>query len=228
MQALSCTSAVVLVAICGLLLRSHALVSGARSPNFDSSDPDVESSSVSSELFPIIVLLIALLTVPTVTVIILAIRSNSRFKKLAEELKKLAEEAKQKASELKTQAKITKRRVTHAFLGKEDDSFSREQRRISQSSAAPRDVAIQLSSDVSFSVYTSTFQSVPSAAHAASSVIGHPLNAISLHSSNPAAQNDSSTQGESVEFETEFHFCDFETPGTTNATYDRQGLGNGS
>ena len=221
MQALSCTSAVVLVAICGLLLRSHALVSGARSPNFDSSDPDVESSSVSSELFPIIVLLIALLTVPTVTVIILAIRSNSRFKKLAEE-------AKQKALELKTQAKITKRRVTHAFLGKEDDSFSREQRRISQSSAAPRDVAIQLSSDASFSVYTSTFQSVPSAAHAASSVIGHPLNAISLHSSNPAAQNDSSTQGESVEFETEFHFCDFETPGTTNATYDRQGLGNGS
>jgi hypothetical protein len=221
MQALSCTSAVVLVAICGLLLRSHALVSGARSPNFDSSDPDIESSSVSSELFPIIVLLIALLTVPTITAIILAIRSNSKFKKLAEE-------AKQKALELKAHAKITKRRVTHAFLGKEDASFSREQRRISQSSAAPREVAIQLSPDASSSLHTSTFQSVSSAAHAASPVLGHPLNAISLHSSNPAAQNDSSTQGESVEFETEFHFCDFEAPATTDATYDRRSLGNGS
>jgi hypothetical protein len=202
MQVLSCTSAVVLVAVCGLLLRSHALVSGARSPNFEASDPDIESSTVSSELFPIIVLIIVLLTVPTITAIILKIRFNIKFKE-------------RKAKGTKAPSKKNERQRS---LSQEDDSSSSEQRRELQSNALPRELAIQLSLDSSSSVDPSTFQSAPSAAHAASSVLDRPLNSMSSHSSAPEAQHDSFTQGECLDLETDFHFCDFETKGTSGAT----------
>lgn len=203
MQVLSCTSAVVLVAICGLLLRSHALVSGARSPNFEASDPDIESSTVSSELLPIIVLIIVLLTLPAITAVILTIRSNLKFKKL---------------KELKAQSKTTQRHMSHASLSEEDNSSSSEQLRGLQSIALPRDLAIQLSLDSSSSVDPSSYQYVPSAAHAASSALDRPLNSVLSHSSIPEAQRDSYTQGECLELETDFHFCDFETNGTSGAT----------
>jgi hypothetical protein len=72
MQLLSSFSACALVAICGLLLRSQSLLSAARSPNFEPLDPSKESSNVSAELLPIIVLLITLLAAPAVLAIILA------------------------------------------------------------------------------------------------------------------------------------------------------------
>ena len=79
MQVLSCSSAGVLVAISGLLLRSQALISGARSPNFETKDPSVESSDVSPELAPIIVLLIMLLSAPAIIAFLLG--PMSRFKR---------------------------------------------------------------------------------------------------------------------------------------------------
>jgi hypothetical protein len=208
MQVLSCTSAAVLVAICGLLLRSLALVSGARSPNFEASDPNIESNSVSSELMPIIVLIAILLTVPAITALILVIFSHSKFKKLREG-------AKQKASELKKQAKITKKRMIHDFSSKEEDFFPCEHQRRLQSSVSPQEVAVQLSPDASSSVDISTVESIPFAAHSASLVPGRPLNAFSLHTSKPGARNDCSTQSECLEIETDFHFCDFEMTGTS-------------
>lgn len=80
MQVLSCSSACALVAICGLLLRSQSLVSAARSPNFEYADPSTESIDVSTELVPVIVLLIILLAAPSVLAIILAIFAHSKFK----------------------------------------------------------------------------------------------------------------------------------------------------
>jgi hypothetical protein len=79
MQVLSCSSAGALVAISGLLVRSQALVSGARSPNFEATNPSVESSHISTEILPVIILLIMLLMAPAIIAIILA--SKSRFKK---------------------------------------------------------------------------------------------------------------------------------------------------
>ncbi len=80
MQVLSCSSAGVLVAMCGLLLRSQTLISGARSPNFETSDPNIESSDISTELVPVIVLLIFLLAAPAIVAISLA--SKSKFRRL--------------------------------------------------------------------------------------------------------------------------------------------------
>ncbi len=76
MQILSCSSAGFLVAICGLLLRSQALISGARSPNFETKDPSIESKSLSSDLTVSIVFLIMLLAGPAIVTIILASKSK--------------------------------------------------------------------------------------------------------------------------------------------------------
>ena len=79
MQVLSCTSAGVLLAVCGLLLRSQALISGGRSPNFEVSDPSTESSGISQELNPIIVLLVILLSAPAILTIVLTILATSDY-----------------------------------------------------------------------------------------------------------------------------------------------------
>lgn len=76
MQILSCSSAGFLVAICGLLLRSQALISGARSPNFETKDPSIESKALSSDLTVSIVFLIMLLAGPAIVTIILASKSK--------------------------------------------------------------------------------------------------------------------------------------------------------
>lgn len=76
MQILSCSSAGFLVAICGLLLRDQALISGARSPNFETKDPSMESKTLSSDLTVSIVFLIMLLSGPAVVIIILASKSK--------------------------------------------------------------------------------------------------------------------------------------------------------
>jgi len=113
MQVLSCASAGVLVAVCGLLLRSQALISGARSPNFELSDPGSESNGVSQELFPIIVILIGLISAPALITIGLAIHANSKFKKAASAIE-------QKVNE----AALTMRRTSMNILGQEDNSQS--------------------------------------------------------------------------------------------------------
>jgi hypothetical protein len=82
MQVLSCSCAGCLVAICGLLLRSQTLVSAARSPNFETFDPGLESSDVSEELFPIIMLLIVFLAAPSMLTIYLLMRANTEFQSL--------------------------------------------------------------------------------------------------------------------------------------------------
>ena len=79
MQILSCCSAGFLVAICGLLLRSQALISGARSPNFDPKDPSSESRHLSDDLSAVIFFLVLFLSAPAIMTIILA--SNSKLKK---------------------------------------------------------------------------------------------------------------------------------------------------
>jgi hypothetical protein len=76
MQILSCSSAGFLVAICGLLLRDQALISGARSPNFETKDPSIESKTLSSDLTVSIVFLIMLLAGPAVVTVILASKSK--------------------------------------------------------------------------------------------------------------------------------------------------------
>lgn len=192
MQALSCTSAVVLVAICGLLLRSQALVSGARSPNFEPSDPDIESSSVSSELMPIIVLLSVLLAVPAIMAITLTIYSKKKFNKLAEDTKPKALEPKAQAS---------------AFLGEEDDSFSNEHRRRSQSDASPREVAIRLSPDTLF-LEGRTVQSFTSSAAGVTSSAPPARATLTLPLPDSGIQLDSSSHGECSDFDTDFHLSD--------------------
>jgi hypothetical protein len=113
MQVLSCASAGVLVAVCGLLLRSQSLISGARSPNFEISDPGSESNGVSQELIPIIVILIGLISAPAFITIGIAIHANSKFKKAA-----LAIE--QKTNE----AALSMRRASMNVLGQENNSQS--------------------------------------------------------------------------------------------------------
>jgi hypothetical protein len=110
MQVLSCASAGVLVAVCGLLLRSQSLVSGARSPNFEISDPGSESNGVSQELIPIIVILIGLVSTPALIAISLAIHANSKFKKAALAIEHRANEA-----------ALTMKRASISVLGQEDN-----------------------------------------------------------------------------------------------------------
>jgi hypothetical protein len=86
MQVLACASAGVLVAIAGVLLRSQVLLSSARSPNFDKKDPSVESDGISSDLLPIILLLIGLLAAPTAIAILFGIFAHSKFKKAAQQV----------------------------------------------------------------------------------------------------------------------------------------------
>lgn len=93
MQVLSCTSAVALVAICGLLLRSQALISAARSPNFEEGDPTKESDGISSDLFPIICMLILLLATPAVLSVLLAVLANSRVANTATEGSKITRDS---------------------------------------------------------------------------------------------------------------------------------------
>jgi hypothetical protein len=76
MQILSCSSAGFLVAICGLVLRDQALISGARSPNFETKDPSIESKTLSLDLTVSIVFLVLLLAGPAVVTIILASKSK--------------------------------------------------------------------------------------------------------------------------------------------------------
>ncbi len=93
MQVLSCTSAVALVAICGLLLRSQALISAARSPNFEKGDPARESDGISSDLFPIICMLMLLLATPAVLSVLLAVLANSRVANTATEGSKITRDS---------------------------------------------------------------------------------------------------------------------------------------
>jgi hypothetical protein len=87
-QILSCSCAGFLVLICGLTLRSLVLVSAARSPNFESTNPSTQSSGLSEELVPVVALLILLLTLPSVLAIILMVRQHvisKRFAKFIDE-----------------------------------------------------------------------------------------------------------------------------------------------
>ena len=110
MQVLSCTSAGVLLAVCGLLLRSQALISGGRSPNFEVSDPSTESRGISEELTPIIVLLVILLSAPAILTIVLTILANSQFKKATSGMEQKAKEA-----------ALTFRRASLTFLKQSDE-----------------------------------------------------------------------------------------------------------
>ncbi len=98
MQILSCSCAVVLVLICGLLLRSLVLISAARSPNFDTSNPSIERSSVSEELVPVVSLLIFLLTTPLILVIIMMLRQHLIAKKFAKSVDEASAKSKQMCS----------------------------------------------------------------------------------------------------------------------------------
>jgi hypothetical protein len=80
MQVISCSCAGCLVAICGLLLRSQALVSAARSPNFEAHDPGLENSNVSEEIFWIIIMLIIFLAAPSLLTAALLMRTKPWFK----------------------------------------------------------------------------------------------------------------------------------------------------
>ena len=98
MQILSCSCAVVLVLICGLLLRSLVLISAARSPNFDTSNPSIERSSVSEELVPVVTLMIFLLTTPLILVIIMIIRQHLIAKKFAKSVDEASAKSKRMSS----------------------------------------------------------------------------------------------------------------------------------
>jgi len=125
MQVLSCTCAGCLVAICGLLLRSQALVSAARSPNFEAYDPGLESSDVSDELLPIIIILVIFLAAPSFLAIFLMIRTNPEFDNFFRD----------KADKFKMFVPL---RLFHA------QSVS-----LAEKTASPHDVAIEFSPDAS-------------------------------------------------------------------------------
>lgn len=78
-QVLSCACAFCLLAIGGLLLRSQALLSASRSPNFKLSDPSTESDAISEELSPVIGLIIVMLISPAILAIIMQPRARSTF-----------------------------------------------------------------------------------------------------------------------------------------------------
>ena len=84
LQVLSCSCACLLVAISGLLLRSLVLVSAGRSPNFETADPNSESTELSKEIRPIIVLLITFLSCPLILTIFLLARTNPSVKSAAD------------------------------------------------------------------------------------------------------------------------------------------------
>jgi hypothetical protein len=87
LQVLACSSTLCLLAISGLLLRSHVLISAARSPNFMSSDPGLENDGPSNELSVIIGLLIFLLAAPAFVAIILLPSAQSAFRDIFAELR---------------------------------------------------------------------------------------------------------------------------------------------
>jgi hypothetical protein len=89
MQVLSCSSAFCLLAISGLLLRSQALISAARSPNYETSDPSAESTGISNDLNIVIALLVFLLVFPVFMVMILLPRAQSALRRAAALLSKL-------------------------------------------------------------------------------------------------------------------------------------------
>jgi hypothetical protein len=89
MRAFSCSSAFCLLAICGLLLRSQALISAARSPNYETSDPSAESTGISNELNIVIGLLVFLLVFPVFMVMILLPRAQSVLRRAVALLSKL-------------------------------------------------------------------------------------------------------------------------------------------
>jgi hypothetical protein len=76
MQVLSGSSAFCILAVCGLVLRSQALISAARSPNFAPSNPAVESSTLTLEMNAVIVLLVLFLATPAFLTMILMPRSQ--------------------------------------------------------------------------------------------------------------------------------------------------------
>ncbi len=94
-QILSCSCAGILVLICGLTLRSLVLLSAARSPNFDASNPGIQSSGVSEELVPVITLLIVLLTLPCVLAVILILRQHLISKRLEKSIDEASATSKQ-------------------------------------------------------------------------------------------------------------------------------------
>ncbi len=95
---LSSFSACALIAICGLLLRSQTLLSAARSPNFEPIDPSIESTSVSKELIPVVVLLIVFLASPGILAIILSIIIRFHSKKAERQISENANFKKEHAS----------------------------------------------------------------------------------------------------------------------------------
>jgi hypothetical protein len=80
MQVLSYSGTFCLLGICGLQLRSQSLISASRSPNFMTSDPSLESNSVSNEMNPVLGLLIFLLAVPAFLAIILQPSTQSALR----------------------------------------------------------------------------------------------------------------------------------------------------
>lgn len=94
-QILSCSCTGILVLICGLTMRSLVLISAARSPNFDATNPGTQSSGVSEELALVITLLIVLLTLPCVLAIILMSRQHLISKRVAKSINEASATSKQ-------------------------------------------------------------------------------------------------------------------------------------
>jgi hypothetical protein len=69
------------------------LISAARSPNFEKGDPSKESDGISSDLFPIICMLILLLATPAVLSVLLAVLANSRVANTATDGSKITRDS---------------------------------------------------------------------------------------------------------------------------------------
>ncbi len=120
-------------------------MSGARSPNFAAHDPGIESSEVSSEFMPIIVILIVLLAIPAVMAATLAVCSNLKLKKAAKQTK---QKPKTLAKDAHNQGSTVSRDHEGATLD-EEDSRSIDHERISHANALSQDIALQPASDAS-------------------------------------------------------------------------------
>jgi hypothetical protein len=130
MQVLSGSSAFCILAICGLLLRSQALISAARSPNFAPSNPGIESNILSLELNAVIILLVLFLTTPAFLTIILMPRSQLVLRDAATVLRKsFGGFSKKTSASLRVQG-LSKRFKTAVHSGHSRDiEFTHEQQK---------------------------------------------------------------------------------------------------
>jgi hypothetical protein len=118
MQVLSCSSAFCLLAISSLLLRSQALISAARSPNYKTSDPSAESTGISIELNIVIGLLVFFLVFPVFMVMILLPRAQSVLRRAVALLSKLCTKSFSSVFYQQTSTFQSKKRVEESGLPK--------------------------------------------------------------------------------------------------------------